>query len=402
MDGELEERSVKLGTAVRKEVFTAPEGSTDLVIPLAKVGIEIEFERWSGWNETQFWDNHPDDSLRNDGQEFVSRGNGLVGASIPAAVEEFCKQAIKRKWDVGTPRAGIHIHVDCTDLDISRGELATFISLYMLFEHALFGYAGEWRRSCGFCDAFEDSDSDFAYLGRAMFDKRGTELRNALTETRLHKYQAVNILPLSRFGTIEFRHLPTTFDSRRIMEWINFILQLKRATPSFDLRVPLIAQFSREGARTFCERVMGEMWPAIAPFFREDMAWNAIDNAIALMSYAKLIVPKEQAVPAVDRWAEGYVAPKNWVTEKLEAMSKAPKKEQPASAAEPVAAGAGVEDPFSRLLREANWPVVPQAEPRARAGVATGGAVVRPTGRLFRFDPPEAIFANPPHHDEED
>lgn len=53
----------------------------------------------------------------------------------------------------------------------------------------MFAYAGEWRRSCGFCEAFEDSDADFHHLSRAMFDKKGAELKNVLQGERLQKYQ---------------------------------------------------------------------------------------------------------------------------------------------------------------------------------------------------------------------
>lgn len=323
---------MKLGTAVNKEVHSIPQEDNTLMVPSARVGIEIELEEWDGVNDTTYWDNHVDDSLRNNGQEFVSRGAGLIGNNISAAVHEFCSLARARGWSEGYPRAGIHIHVDCTDLDLTRGELATFISLYMIMEHALFGYAGEWRRACGFCDALEDSDADFTPLGRAMFDTIGKSLKDILDRENLHKYQAVNLLPLIRFGTIEFRQLPTTFDPARIMEWINIILQLKRATVDFDLSVPLIAQFSKEGARGFCMRVMGSMWDSVAPFYKEDRAWAAIDNAIALMSYAKLIVPKEHAQPLGDRWSPEYKPPVTWVTEKLESI-KASNKRKPSAKA---------------------------------------------------------------------
>lgn len=65
---------MKLGSVVGKPIFSMPRPVGNLAIPDAKVGIEIEFEHWNGVNDTDFWDNHVDGSLRNDGQEFTTRG----------------------------------------------------------------------------------------------------------------------------------------------------------------------------------------------------------------------------------------------------------------------------------------------------------------------------------------
>jgi len=313
----------KLGTAMNKPVFSMPESSKELVLCEARVGIEIEFEGWNGLNGSTYWDNHMDESLRNNGQEFTTRG-GLVGKDIVLAVDEFLALAHKHKWQEGTPRAGIHIHIDCTDLDISRGELAAFLSSYMLIEHAMFSFAGEWRRSCGFCDALEDSDADFNNISRAIFDKKGKDLRNVIERESIHKYMAVNLLSLGKFGTVEFRVLPTTFDRQRILDWINIILQLKKASKLLDIRTSLIKQFSAVGATAFVSSFMGDMWHLIEPHFNEGRAWKAIDNALALMSYAKLVVGNS-AETAAEVWETSNSKP-TWVGDKLAAIAKQTKK----------------------------------------------------------------------------
>lgn len=317
---------MKLGNVVGKPIFAMPRPSNNLAIADAKVGIEIEFQNWNGINGTSYWNNHPDGSLRNNGQEFVTRG-GLIGEEIEAALEEFANVAEEHSWEEGTPYAGIHIHVDCTDFDLEQGHLATFTSLYMLVEHALFAFAGEWRRSCGFCEAFEDSDADFHHLSRALFDKEGSALRAVLQGDRLQKYSALNLLSLNKYGTVEFRALPTTFDIERIKDWINFILQLKKAAMAMDITTSLIAQFSKEGPAAFLARVMEGMWPKMLPYFNEERAWYAIDNAMALMSFASLVVPS--GATSADLWAETRVEEASWVGKKLAAMGEAPKKAKP-------------------------------------------------------------------------
>lgn len=287
---------MKLGVVVNKPILSLPTSSEHLAIPHAKVGVEIEFENWNGVNTTNFWEHHPDGSLRNRGQEFVTRG-GLVGKDLIAALDEFVEHAAHNNWQEGHPRAGIHIHVDCTDLDMDRGELATFLSLYMIMEHTLFGYAGEWRRACGFCDALEDSDANFNELGRAIYDKTGAHLKRVLETEALYKYQAINLNALYKFGTLEFRTLPTTFDKDRLLGWINIILQLKKAATTHDPSIGIIHQFSAKGARGFCAEIMGSYWPLVARFFNEAKAWGSIDNAIALMTHARVVVNESGNTP---------------------------------------------------------------------------------------------------------
>lgn len=319
---------MKLGNALGKPVFTLPRPSGRLVLPNAKIGIEIEIEGWGGQSGLTWWEDTRDDSLRNNGREFVTRG-GLVGEDVIEALNEFKAASEAHGWQEGTPRAGIHVHVDCTDLDLEAGQLASFISLYMLAEHAIFSWVGEWRRTCGFCAAWEDTQVDFNKLGRALFDKTGATLARAVGSEEFQKYQAVNIMALGKYGTLEFRHLPTTFDVNRILTWINIILQLKKSAVALDTTTPLIAQFSKARPERFLANVLGDMWPTLQPFFKESRAWDAIDNSIALMSYASIISPKKPRVE--DLWGE-TTSGAGWVATKLANMTLA---KEPAPAAKP-------------------------------------------------------------------
>lgn len=317
---------MKLGKALGKPVFAHTKPSDSLVIPEAKVGIEIEFENWDGRNPTQLWEDVDENSVRNEGREFITRG-GMVGQQIIDAVDEFCSLAKEKNYSEGTPRAAIHIHVDCTDLDIEKGELATLVSLYSIMEHALFSYAGEWRRACGFCDALEDSEADLESLGKAMYDTQGKQLASVLANNYLHKYQALNLLALYKYGTVEFRILPTTFDSKRILTWINLLLQLKRSAQRFDLKMPVLAQFSRMGATGFAKHIMGDMWPEIEPFYKEDRAWAAIDIAIALLSYGQQLKITSEIAPE-KLWDADTNTPVTWVAEKIKNLAKVPVAEE--------------------------------------------------------------------------
>lgn len=315
---------MKLGKALGKPIFMTAKPSRELVLPEAKVGIEIEFERWDGLNPTTFWEDVNENSVRNKGREFITRG-GMVGEQIVEAVHEFCTLAKEHNYSEGTPRAAIHIHVDCTDLDIAKGELATLVSLYSIMEHTLFSFAGEWRRGCGFCDALEDSEADLEHLSKAMYDKEGEQLMLVVAEGYLHKYQALNLLSLYKYGTVEFRILPTTFDEQRIITWINILLQLKNAAQNFDRKLPLLAQFSRMGATGFAKHIMGGMWKDVEEFYKEERAWSAIDIAIAMLSYGQQLSITPEITPE-KLWDKYSDKPLDWVASKIKRLGSGVKQ----------------------------------------------------------------------------
>lgn len=92
---------------------------------------------------------------------------------------------------------------------------------------------------------------------------------------------------------------------------------------SLDIRTTLLVQFSKQGPSGFVSNFMGNMWPKIQPFFNEERAWMAIDNAMALMSFAQLVVPKSDS--AEDLWAESKVEDNSWMAKKLALVGAAPK-----------------------------------------------------------------------------
>jgi hypothetical protein len=235
--------------------------SPELAIPYAKVGVEMEVENFK-LNRSSIgkllpnWDLHTEErSLRNKGMELTTAG-GLVGKLLVDEIRLFCKIAKEKKWSEGFPRAGLHVHIDVTDMNADRDvDLLYFVQTYMLFEHALFSFAGEWRRSCGFCDSLLASQADWPYMGKMLLHW------NYFESVHLHpnyfsKYQALNFLPMKDFGTLEFRHLPQTFDDARILSWINLILAMKayalttRDGPMVDLQT--------NGPQRLFEMVFGE------------------------------------------------------------------------------------------------------------------------------------------------
>lgn len=275
-----------IGDIFGKPVHGKSTEDRSLPLPNAKVGIEVEVENFDYAGQIQGWNAKQDGSLRNKGMEFTTNG-GMVGAQIRESVETICREAKTRKWDVGYPRAGIHIHLDCTDLNFDEGQLANLIAHYMMIEHAMIRFAeGEKvnsRRDCGYCVPFDLGQADFDTLGPILYNKKITKAAIRAYVDNLSKYQALNLRPLGTLGTIEFRALPTTFDSERIMTWIKLILAIKAAAVRDEKRTPL-ELMSALGAYNYVTWMLGDMAKVLVPYIDANEMWRAVDNVNYLIA----------------------------------------------------------------------------------------------------------------------
>lgn len=353
-----------IASVFNKQLHQIPKLASTLAIPGAKVGIEVEVENCRQVeNLDPIWQHKPDHSLRNDGMEFVSNG-GLVGEQIITSVNYLCEYIRKNKFDPGYPRAGIHIHLDVTDMNGTDSfELARMMQTAMILEAAMFGFAGEHRRACGFCDAFGDSSAEFDNLSTLLFkwgDKKAKPSVQQLLRgdnNYLSKYQAINLLPISTFGTVEYRHLPTTFDEKRIVDWINVILCLKKYAQS-EPNMDVIKRAQQLGGPRFFDEVLGPWVRVLGPHYTDKGFEEGLITAqlIRLKSTVKPFIPK--------------LKPEDWPgkpSKILEAKLKKVRKGMQRSDKEKLNAEAAVELPQPQLADPLNpfavrWNAAPRLE----------------------------------------
>lgn len=399
---------MSVAQAFAKPRHSLPTVSDALAIPSAKIGVEIECEKVMGMKGlSPLWQAKEDHSLKDRGMEFVTAG-GLVGKELTEALAWFCKYATDMKYSNAYPRGGIHIHVDVTDMNEADDfELARMIQTSIIVEPAMFSYAGENRRACGFCDAYGDSDADFDALSKVLFkwgtpemqaprnldrhrNVRGYSLQDYFIggNNLLNKYQAVNLLPMAQFGTIEYRHLPTTFNYQRILDWINVILCIKRFSQEFKGDVTKHA--SEIGGPNFFDQVFGKWVPVMGPHYRDDAFAEALIQAklIQLRSRVKAYTPKTEDWPGKQS---------SLFTKKLAKFKPKTKKE----------AELAVKEKHVGAIRELQGAFERMAQPGRGLGRAQGPAVLQwedPPAQEFRFvgevPPPEPRVIRGPrdHH----
>ena len=195
-----------------------------LMNPLAPryVGLECEIEGIVGHGKAEQlgFRVDQDGSLRNSGYEYIS-----APITIPEAVDGFKKLHATIRTKEGqkfSNRTSIHVHVNCSAYELNQ--VRNIILLYALFEEAFFLMVESDRRDNIHCVPLTET-----YLPNLYRDNL-----NRLQE-RWQKYTALNIKPLTQYGTIEFRHMHGHDDGVLMAEWLGIINNLFNR----GLRVPI-------------------------------------------------------------------------------------------------------------------------------------------------------------------
>jgi hypothetical protein len=191
-----------------------------------------------------------DHSLRNNGREFTTP---------PLLFDEQCAaftilhSSLELGADPFSDRTSIHVHVNVREL--TEQEVRQFILLYALLEPLFFEFVGDVRKGSIFCVPLNHTYLPSLYKHPL-----------AVLQTKWHKYTAFNILPLSTFGTIEFRHMYGTGNKPEFIHWLTCLKELYtfiESTPDFSLLDELskgtsVVTIARAAVPTLCIPVKEE------------------------------------------------------------------------------------------------------------------------------------------------
>lgn len=256
--------------------------STRLPLPKCNVGVEVETEGVKGRlppDMAEFWDQKQDESLRGNAAEYVLR-EPLFGEDLITALKRICSFGLNNKLQCNY-RTSLHVHLDARDLTFDAFQ--ALCCLYACVEEALFAWVGDKREESIFCLPWYSAEGDIESI-RSLFIE-STNLKNQAG--RLGRYSGLNLNSLSKFGSIEFRHLRTTYDFQRIFDWVCICQHLKRyavqLASSDGVDYSLLEMYSTKGIRLFLNEIFGEELSAkLRNSFSGDL-YNGISLAQDLM-----------------------------------------------------------------------------------------------------------------------
>ena len=202
-----------MGTVTPPVWIPAKKNEVDILSPdpLLLYGLELEIERVEQDMAVNGMVVATDGSLRNNGLEFITRPMYLNG--VASCLQTFFTKN-RLTEDNYSERTSIHVHTNCNDL--TPDQVASVCVLYQVFEKVLFSWIGNDREANIFCVPWSETTVSYQTVGRLV-----EQNTNALRDW--NKYTALNLAPLTRFGTIEWRHMNGHSDMARILLWCQLI-----------------------------------------------------------------------------------------------------------------------------------------------------------------------------------
>ena len=220
------------------------------------IGVEVEVENVLYINPNLmlgFWIMDEDGSLRNRGREFKT--HALKLKYIEPALKQLLEPGLGLNKDVDfSHRTSIHVHMDVRGMTASQ--LLGLVMTYITVENILFKYAGAQRRSSVYCVPIIETNL------LANLDLGNWHNFSSTITDYWRKYTALNLLPISTQGTIEFRQLPGTANVNQILIWIDLLYKLKLYAyqNSFEHIVKQISELNTTSAYSkFVKSVFGDL-----------------------------------------------------------------------------------------------------------------------------------------------
>ena len=250
--------------------------------PELVIGLELETENCSNvtYNNIAKETNyivHTDGSLRGVAYEFISKP--MTTENALAATKDFwnlCKFTDENYTD----RTSLHFHVNCVNLEIEQ--ISSIALLYTVFEEILFEFVGKYRDTNIYCVPWNQCRNHYNLVQNFLSDST-TLLRG------WNKYTALNLLPLTRYGTIEFRQMHGTCNYEKFSTWVNIIGAIFKYTSKVPLK-DLITTINSLNTVSHYEQFFTEVLSGILPYndtYRQKLEDGVIFGKYTLMEYGK-------------------------------------------------------------------------------------------------------------------
>jgi hypothetical protein len=185
------------------------------------VGVELELEGVN-WKDSflDLFNHHEERSLRK-GLELVTKF-GVTAGEAMFAIKSLHAEIGKKKLGF---RCGLHAHIDVTQFTME--DIYKAVLVYTVLEPLLFDISGNRNAPPTpnrFCVAVLDSVSCFSKIIYYGHRKEWDEVAKVVKSGT--KYMAMNVLPITKFGTVEFRHHFGTHDPDVIQPWLQTLLDV--------------------------------------------------------------------------------------------------------------------------------------------------------------------------------
>lgn len=202
------------------------------------VGLELEIEdiRFAINYNNEAWRLDRDGSLRpaDYSYEFISLPMKMSGALAELKdIFEKNKFTIQKNY---SDRTSVHVHTNV--LDFTQEQVATLALVYTVMEHPLFEFINKFdakddygysRDTNIYCIPWTQCRMNGEFVGM-LFSSPKHAVRT------WQKYTALNLLPISTQGTVEWRHMHGTNNMEKLSKWLNIIGAIMKFSKETDFK----------------------------------------------------------------------------------------------------------------------------------------------------------------------
>jgi hypothetical protein len=137
-------------------------------------------------------------------------------------------------------------------------EVATVLAGYCLIEPVLFSRFAPGREQCIYCIPWHSAWDQADLFGRLLHETDSSlAMRTGLREMGV-KYSALNLIPLTALGTIEFRMAPTYRQADELLSFWAVIDRLCRVWPVDETAEAVVDSALEFGPEGIAEQILGE------------------------------------------------------------------------------------------------------------------------------------------------
>lgn len=216
-------------------------------------GVELEVEG-SGFPDhfrNSFWAAEIDGSLRGDNREYVLKSPQNLD-QVNRALTNIKKYLKDKEVNVKcSDRTGTHVHINC--LDLTSIELINFLTTYYVLEELIVSTCGPNRQGNHFCFRAVDADAGVLSMCQAISNNNFTR---CLRDT--YRYSALNFLPITKFGSLEFRALQTDPEFSNVIPMCKILLSIKLFAKDNRNPQEIVNNFSGRGFSHLANTILGE------------------------------------------------------------------------------------------------------------------------------------------------
>ncbi|MCS5736802.1 amidoligase family protein, partial [Herbiconiux daphne] len=234
-----------------------------LIVGTNLAGVEIELENLRMERPRfNYWTAKGDGSLRNNGMEFVF-SSPWGGVDLYNAAIEIDSFLFDNNPDDNW-RCSTHVHIDVRNMNVKQ--LKRLVLAYVFYERVLFKCSGWHRYKNNFCMALGFAQEQLSTLSTAWQYNDGQFLNHIISNW--DKYSAMNFLPMSTFGSVEFRISEAKWRKGRLIRLVNRFISLKEIAMNSDVDD---AEFIELLINTPIQKVIRKGLPRQLPEVQEDI-----------------------------------------------------------------------------------------------------------------------------------